>query len=156
MIRPNTSKASRRASHQPTTSHMSWCTWWCHLGAREPTANRTWDHKVNHQQGKHADLWGGITYQGWKRSSTVLKCSHEQAIPGVPMALVALSTHPLSSTREHVPKSENLNRNANSGACWIYSSLTYLEMSLSINEKVVRLDIAVCMAHLKNMYVMRS
>ncbi len=66
---------------------------------------------------------------------------------------------------EHVPvvinaracaKVSNLNKNANSGACWIYSSLTYLEMSLSINEKVVRLDIAVCIAHLMSMNEIRS
>ncbi len=50
----------------------------------------------------------------------------------------------------------NLNQNANSGAYWIISNLAYLQMSLRINEKVVRLDIAVCMAHLKSVSEMRS
>ncbi len=53
-------------------------------------------------------------------------------------------------------KISNLNKHANSSAYWIYACLTYLEMSLSINEKVVRLDIAVCIAHLKSMNEMRS
>ncbi len=34
--------------------------------------------------------------------------------------------------------------------------MTHLEMSLSIDEKVIRLDIAVCIAHLKSMYEIRS
>ncbi len=42
-----------------------------------------------------------------------------------------------------------------SGACWIYLSVAYVEMSLSINEKVVRLDIAVRIAHLKSVNEMR-
>jgi hypothetical protein len=37
-----------------------------------------------------------------------------------------------------------------------HSSLTYLEMSLSNNEKVVRLDIAVCIAHINTMNEIRS
>ncbi len=38
----------------------------------------------------------------------------------------------------------------------VYPSLVYLEMSLSINGEVVRLDIAVCIAHLKCVNEMRS